>query len=251
MIASWDESYNKPRQCIKKQRHHLANKGPYSQGYDLSSSHVRMWEQDRVQKNWCFQTVVLVKTLESPLESKESNQSILKRILFGRTDAEAEAPILWPPKGKSWFIGKDPDAGKDWRQKEKRMTDWDGWMASQIQWTQTWVNSRRQWGIGKPGVLQSMGSWRVGHDLATECQQQKQIFNCTFVHIFFIYSPVDGHLGCFHVLAIVNSATMNTGVHASFSITLKLIFKDTRDHSLYFQWQLNGGLSLNNSIVWK
>ena len=117
MIASWDESYNKPRQCIKKQRHHLANKGPYSQGYDLSSSHVRMWEQDRVQKNWCFQTVVLVKTLESPLESKESNQSILKRILFGRTDAEAEAPILWPPKGKSWFIGKDPDAGKDWRQK--------------------------------------------------------------------------------------------------------------------------------------
>ena len=151
----------------------------------------------------------------------------------------------------SLLIGKDPDAGKDWRQKEKRMTDWDGWMASQIQWTQTWVNSRRQWGIGKPGVLQSMGSWRVGHDLATECQQQKQIFNCTFVHIFFTYSPVDGHLGCFHVLAIVNSATMNTGVHASFSITLKLIFKDTRDHSLYFQWQLNGGLSLNNSIVWK
>ena len=153
----------KPRQHIKKQRHHLANKGPYSQSYGFSSSHVWMWELDHkegwLSKNWCFQTVVLKKTCESPLKSKEikpvnPNGNQLW-IFTGRTDGEAEASILWPPDAKSQLIGKDPDAGKDWRQ-EKRVTE-DGWMASFTQWTWVWANSRRYWRTGKPGMLSFMG----------------------------------------------------------------------------------------------
>ena len=108
-----------------------------SQGYGFSSSHVWMWELDYkescVLKNWCFLTVVLEKTLESPLDCKEiqpvhpkGNQSW---IFIGRTDAEAETPILWPPDGKNWLIWKDPDAGKDWRQEEEGTTEGEmaGW----------------------------------------------------------------------------------------------------------------------------
>ena len=113
------------RQHIIKQRHHLANKGPSSQSYVFSRSHVWMWKLDYkeswARKNWCFWTVVLEKTLESPLDCKviqpvnpKGNQS---RIFIGRTDAEGEAPILWPPDVKNW-----PDAGKDWRQEEKGAT---------------------------------------------------------------------------------------------------------------------------------
>ena len=112
---------DKPRQHIKKQRHYFANKGPSSQSFGFSSSHVWMWELDHKgswePKNWCF-SIVLEKTLESPLDSKEIkpinpkwNQS---SIFIGRTDAEAETPILWPPDVKNWLTGKDPDAGKDW-----------------------------------------------------------------------------------------------------------------------------------------
>jgi len=114
---------------ILKSGHHLANKDPYSQSYGFFSSHVQMWELDHkegwVPKNWWFQIVVLEKTLESPTDSKEVKPVHPKRnqpwILIGRTDAEA--PILWPPDAKSQLIGKDPDAGKDWRQKEKRATE--------------------------------------------------------------------------------------------------------------------------------
>ena len=119
------------RQHIKKQRHYFANKGPSSQGYGFSCGHVWMWELDCeeswVPKNWCFWTVVLAKILESPLDNKEiqpvhpkGNQSW---IFNGRTDAEGETPILWPPHVKSWLIGKDPDAGKHWRREEKGMTE--------------------------------------------------------------------------------------------------------------------------------
>ena len=119
-----------PKQHIKKQRHYFANKGLSSQSYDFSSSHVWMWELDHkeswVPKNWCFWTVVLEKTLESPLNCKEiepvnpkGNQSWT---FIGRTDAEAEALILWPPDAKNWLIGKDLDAGKDWGQEEKGTT---------------------------------------------------------------------------------------------------------------------------------
>ena len=165
---------------IKKQRHYFTNKGPSSQGDGFSSGHVWMWELDYKEswapKNRCFWTVVLEKTLESPLDCKEiqpvnptGNQSW---IFTGRTDTEAEPPILWPPDAKNWFIVKDPDAVKDWKQEEKWMTgDGDGWMPSPTQWTCFLASSRNWWWTGKPGVLQSMGSQRVGHDWATEQQQ--------------------------------------------------------------------------------
>ena len=113
--------------ALKKQRHYFANKGPTS----VFCSHVWMWELDYkeswVPKNWCFWTVVLEKTFESPLDFKEiqpvnpkGNQSWL---FIGRTDVEAETPILWPPDIKNRLIGKDPDAGKDWRQEEKGTTE--------------------------------------------------------------------------------------------------------------------------------
>ena len=105
---------------VKKQRHHFADKSPYSQGYGLSSSHVWLWELDHkegwVPKNWCFGTVVLEKTLESPLDSKEIKPVDFKGnhpwIFIGRADAEAEAPILWPPDAKRRLIWKNPDAWK-------------------------------------------------------------------------------------------------------------------------------------------
>ena len=109
----------------------ITDKGQYGQSYDFFSSHVWMWELDYkeswVQKNWCFWNVVLEKTLESPLDCKEiqpvhpkGNQSW---VFIGRTDAEAETPIFWPPDAKSWLIWKDPDAVKDWRREEKGMTE--------------------------------------------------------------------------------------------------------------------------------
>ena len=128
--ALWKKSYDQPRQYIKKQRRYSANKGLSSQSCGFSSSHVWVWELGHKEgwapKNWSFWTVVLEKTLESPLNCKEihpdhpkGNQSW---IFIVRTDAEAEMPILWPPDAKNWLIGKDPDAGKDWRQEEKGMT---------------------------------------------------------------------------------------------------------------------------------
>ena len=115
---------------MKKQRHYFANKGLSSQGYGFPSSHVRMWELDYkeswVPKNLCFWTVVLEKTLESPLDCKEI-QAIHSEDqpwdFFGRNDAKAETPVFWPPHVKSWLIWKDPDAGKDWRQEEKGTTE--------------------------------------------------------------------------------------------------------------------------------
>ena len=131
MLAPWKKSYDKPRQHIKKQRHHFVDKGLYSQSYGFSSSQVQMWELDhkegRVPRNWCFWTVVLEKTLENPLDCMEiqlvhpkGNQSW---IFIGRTDTEVETPILWPPNAKSGLIWKDPDAGNDWRWEEKGMTE--------------------------------------------------------------------------------------------------------------------------------
>ena len=103
----------------------------------VSSGHVWMWELDYkeswVPKNWCFWTVVLEKTLESPLDCKDIQPVLPKDqswVFIERTDVEAETPIIWPPDAKSWLIGKDPDAGKDWGQEEKGTTGWDGWMTS-------------------------------------------------------------------------------------------------------------------------
>ena len=127
--ASWQEGYDKPRQCVKKQRPYFTSKGPYTQGYGLSSGHVWLWElggkEGRMPKNWYLWTVVLEKTLESLLDSKETQPVNLTGnqlwIFIGKTDAETEAPIFWSPDLNSQLIGKDPDAGKDWGQKEKRV----------------------------------------------------------------------------------------------------------------------------------
>ena len=130
-LTPWKESYDQPRQHIEKQKHYFVNKGPYSQGYGFSSSHVWMWELDckesRVPKNWCFWTVVLEKTLESPLDCKVIQPVHPKGDqfwdFFGRNDAKAETPVLWPPHAKNWLIGKDSDAGRDWGQEEKGTTE--------------------------------------------------------------------------------------------------------------------------------
>ena len=136
MLAPWKKSYDQPSQHIKKQRYYFTKK--VQKSYGFSSSHVWMWELDYkeswVLKNWRFWTVVLDKTFKGPLDCKEmkpvnpkGNQSW---IFIGRTDDEAEAPLLWPPDAKNWLAEKDPDAGKDWRQEKKgttehEMTGWD------------------------------------------------------------------------------------------------------------------------------
>ena len=131
------------------------------------------YKESWAPKNWCFWTVVLEKTLKSPLDCKEiqtvhpkGNQSWM---FIGRTNVEAKTPILWPTDAKRWLIWKDPDAEKDWRQEEKGMIKgWDGWMASPTQWTWVWVSSGSWWWTGRPGMLQSMGLQRVRPDWATE-----------------------------------------------------------------------------------
>ena len=163
------------RQHIKKQRHYFVNKGLSRQGYGFSSSHVWMWELDYKEswapRNWCFWTVVVEKTLESPLDCKEIQPVHPKGdkswVFIGRTDVEAEAPVLWPPDVKSWLIWKDPDAGKDWGREEKGR-GWDGWMASPTQWTWVWVDAGSWCWTGRPGVLRFMGLQRVGNNWATE-----------------------------------------------------------------------------------
>ena len=128
LLKKKKKSYDQPRQHIKKQRHYLVNKGPSSQGYGFSSSHVWMWElnckESCTLKNWCFWTV-LEKTLESPLDCKEIQwvKGDQSWVFIGRTDVEAETPILWPPDAKSWLIWKDPNAGKDWGWEEKGTTE--------------------------------------------------------------------------------------------------------------------------------
>ena len=179
-LAPWKKSNDQPRQHIKKQRHYFANKGPSSQSCGFSSSHVWMWELDykesQVLRNWSFWTIVLEKTLETLLDCKEmkpvhpkENQSW---IFIGRTDKlklQYFGHLIQSTDSleKILMLGKLRAEGDDrW---------WDGWMASLTQWTWVWANSGRQWRTGKPGVLQSMVSQRVGHDLATKQQQQKLI----------------------------------------------------------------------------
>ena len=178
MLTPWKESYDQPRQHIKKQRHYFANKDLSSQGYDFSSTRVWMWElnykENWVPKNWCFWTVVLEKTLESawrdscsPWTRRRSNQSILKQIspecsLEGLM-LKLKLELLWPADAKTWLIGKDCDAGKDWRLEEKGMTE-----DEMVGWHHRLINSGSWWWTGRPGVLQSMGSQRVRHVWAAE-----------------------------------------------------------------------------------
>ena len=181
--APWKKSYDQPRQHIKKQWHYFASKGLSSHSYGFSSSHVWMWELDHkeswVPKNWCFWTVVL-KTLESPLDFKEiqpvhpkGNQSW---IFTGRTDAEAEAPVLWSPWREELSHWKRPwcwETLKAWGEGGDR--GWDAWMASLTLGTWVWASFGSWWWTGKPGVLRSMRLQRVGHDWVTELNWFKYI----------------------------------------------------------------------------
>ena len=162
----------------------------------FSSSHVWMWELDYKEswalKHWCFWTVELEKTLESPLGSKEIQPVNPKRneswIFIGRTDAEAEASVLWSPDAKnclekSLMLGRIEGRGGDDR-------GWDCWMASLTQWTRVWANSGSWWWTGKPGMLQSMGLQRVRHNCVTELTEEIiSIFKYSF---FFSLSLIFG-----------------------------------------------------------
>ena len=176
MLTPWEESYDQPRQHVKKQRHYYAKKGPSSQGYGFSSGHVWMWELDYKEswapKNWCFWTVVLEKTLRVPWTARRSNQSILKEISLG---CSLKGLML---KLKLQYFGhlmqradsfeKTLMLGKIEGQRRRGNIGWDGWMASSTHWTWIWVDSGSWWWTGRPGVLWFMGSQRVGHNWATE-----------------------------------------------------------------------------------
>ena len=186
MLAPWKKSYDKPRQHIKKQRYHLADKGPYSQRCGFSSGHICMWKLDHKEgwepKNWYLWTVVLAKTLESPLDTKiklvnpKGNQSW---IFIGRTDAEAEVPILWPPDVKNWLIGKDPDAGKDWRQEEKGVTE-DKMVGWHHQLNGHEFKQAPGAGDGQ-GSLVCCTPW--GHKESDMTEQLNWTWNCTLLYI--------------------------------------------------------------------
>ena len=164
-----EESYDQPRQHIEKQRHYFANKGLSSQNLGFSSSHVWMWELEHKESwasmNWCFWTVVLEKTLENPFDCKEIQPVHPKGdkswVFIGRTDVEAETPILWPPDSKSWVIWKDPDAGKDWGQEERgwqRMRWLDGIIDStdmSLSKLQDIVKDREAWHATAHGVAKN------------------------------------------------------------------------------------------------
>ena len=154
----WKESYDQPRQHIKKQRDYFANKGPCSQGYDFSSGHVWMWELDYkeswVPKNWCFWMWCCIRLSRVPWTARRSNKSILKEInpeyssegLMLKLKLQYSGHLMRRPNS----LKKDPDAGRDVR-------GWDGWMASPTQWIWVWASSGSWWWTGKPGMLQSMG----------------------------------------------------------------------------------------------
>ena len=175
MLAPWKKSYDKPRQHIKKQRHYFTDKSLSSQSYGFSSSHIRMWKLDHkvwTLKNWWFWTVVLKKTLESLLDSKEIKpvnykgdrpwlfiEAVILRLKLQYMTTWYKEPTHWK---RPWCWERLRVGGEG----DNRV--WDDWMASPTQWMWVWVNSGSWWWTGRPSLLQSMGSQRVGPDWATE-----------------------------------------------------------------------------------
>ena len=143
------------------------------------------WRIDALEL-WCWRRLLRV-----PWTARRSNQSILKEIIpkYGKTDAGAETPILWAPDVKNWLIGKDSDAGKDWGQEEKGTTGWNDWVASLTWWTWVWASSRCWWWTGKPGMMRSMGSQRVGHDWMTDMNWTEQRSVCTYSVVRLLVTP--------------------------------------------------------------
>ena len=168
MLTPWKESYDQPRQHIKKQRHYFANKGPSSQSYGSPSSQVWMWELDSKEswapKNWCFWTVVLEKTLESPLECKEiqpvhpkgDQPWVFREGLMLKLKLQYFGHVMGRPDSfeKTLMLGRIEGRRRGWG-------GWDGWMASLTRWTWVWVGTGNWWWTGRPGTLQFLGSQRV------------------------------------------------------------------------------------------
>ena len=198
MLTPWKESYDQPRQHIKKQRHYFANRSPSSQSYGFSSGHVWMWDLDYKEswapKNWCFSIAVLEKTLESPLDCKEiqpvhpkGNQSW---IFIGRTDAEAETPILWPADANNWLIlilEKVEDRRRMGWQRMRLLDGITDSMDISLSKLQELVMDREAW------CLPSMGSQRVEHDWVTELNRTEMLFSKKKFHFsdsfFYIIFP--------------------------------------------------------------
>ena len=200
MRAKMLESYDKPRQHIKKPRHYFADKGSSSQSYGISSSHVWMGElghkESRMPKNWCFWTVMSEKTLDCKEIKSVNPKGNQSWISIGRT--HAEAPILWPPAVKSHSLEKTLVFGRLKAGGEGGDRGWDGWMASPTQWTWLWVSSRSWWWTGKHGVLQSMGSQRVRHNWATELNGDGNHHVWGFEFLIWDQSPGRNHIHYFN-----------------------------------------------------
>ena len=183
MFAPWKEGYDKSRQCIKKQRHHFAKKMSLESKLCFFSSHVWMWELDHkeswVPKNWCFWTVMLEKTLESPLDCKEIKPVNPKGnqpwIFIGRTDAEVEVPIqaTWYEELTHW---KKLWCWERFRARgEGGNRGWDGWMPSPTQWTWVWANSGREWRTGNLLCCSPGRSQKAGHSWVSEHQRMMSL----------------------------------------------------------------------------
>ena len=206
MFAPWKKSYDKRREHIKKQRHHFANKGLYSQSYGFFSSHVQMWELvykgSWAPKKWCFQIVVLEKTLESPLDSKEIQRVHPKGhqpwILIGRTDAEAETPILWPLDVKKWLTGKEMLGKIEGRRRR-------GWQ--KMRWSDGFINSLdislselREMVKDREAWHAACSSWGCKESDMTYWLHKNNnipLYDCFTVSCFLTHSPIEGYLGCF------------------------------------------------------
>ena len=224
MLTPWKESYDQPKQHIKKQRHYFVNKGPSSQGYGFSSSHVWMWElnykESWTPKNWCFWTVVLEKLfLRIPWTARRSNQSFLKEISPG---------VPW----KDWYWSWNSNTLATWCKELTHLKrcwywerlkvggegddrGWDGWMASPTQWTWIWVGSGSWWWTGRPGMLQFIGLQRFQHDWVTELNWTDTtaiLYAYLHMPLWYLTSHEADICGCFfhEMLFIISSGNLSS-----------------------------------------